>query len=79
MAYHVKQEIMTSQQFLIDKGILSMAEQRGIHLIHKWLDEYAKIYAKEILNEILESDCHPEYLPNKIVDAINDMDNPCGI
>ena len=32
---------MTAQEFLIEKGILSMAEQRGVHLIQKWLDEYA--------------------------------------
>lgn len=70
---------MNVQQFLIKKGVQSMAEQKGIHTIKKWINEYAKDYAKEILNELLESDCHPEYLLDKMVDKINEIDNPSSI
>ena len=38
---------MTAQEFLIEKGILSMAEQRGFHLIQKWLDEYAEQFKRK--------------------------------
>lgn len=33
---------MDAQQFLIDKGITSIKEQRGVHTIQKWLTEFAE-------------------------------------
>jgi hypothetical protein len=33
---------MNAHEFLIEKGIVSMAEQRGVYVIEKWLTEFAE-------------------------------------
>ena len=33
---------MDAHQFLIDKGVNSIKEQRGVHTIQKWLTEFGK-------------------------------------
>lgn len=69
----IKEETQLKEPITLSQIILN-AEQTM-----RWANEYAKLFAKNELENILESDCYPEYLPNKIVDAINDIDNPCGI
>lgn len=45
----------------------------------RWANEYAKLRSKEELQDLLNSECHLEYLPEKIQQAIFYIDNPCGI
>lgn len=53
---------MDAQQFLIDKGIVSIREQRGVHTIQKWLTEFAhsrealKLNALENLTKTMVAD-----------------------
>jgi len=45
----------------------------------RWTYEYSKMYAKEELQDLLDSGCYTEYLPKKIEEAIYNIDNPCII
>ena len=89
MAYHVKQEIMiTAEEFFRQKikeqtpfrEVITLSQEiitaeQGM----RWGYEYAKLYAKEELQDLLDIGCYSEYLPKKISEAIENIDNPCGI
>ena len=45
---------MDAKDFLIEKGVLSIGEQRGVHTIKAWLNEYTKLKCKELLEIVAE-------------------------
>lgn len=51
----------------------------NLEMVFNFADEYAKAFAKEELQDLLDAGCHSEYLPNKIKDAIYNIDNPLKI
>jgi hypothetical protein len=66
----IKEETQLKEPITLSKIILN-AEQTM-----RWANEFAKIKVKNALEDLLNAECYSEYLPDKIKEAIFDIDNP---